>query len=570
MTTVSEIIRTQSARCRDCYRCVRACPVNAIGIKSNQAFVNQDMCIVCGTCVKECPQYAKVYRNDIERAAELVKTQQVVASIAPSFAGVYGGMKTKVFPAAVRKLGFAAVAETAEGAALTASYAGTLSAAGSDGIICSACPAVVNYIEKYAPDRTDRLMDIVSPMVAHARLIKSLYGNETKVVFIGPCIAKKQEAERPEYAGEIDVVLTFSELDQWLEREQISLEQCEEEGFDHLIDSGEASYFPLPGGMIKTMGIMNDGSQQQIMHTCGGSNVRALLDASAEILGNLRIIEPLFCNEGCLNGPGIASADNLFQRRTNLIAYNTTKRTPDKSSADQTAHKLPVINLKAGYQSKGVEAEEVSEEQILEIFRKTGKSDPEARLDCGACGYASCTEKAKAVIRGMAEKEMCVPFMRRLAEQRTDKIIATNPNGIVILDDSLCILSMNQAFCDFFSCSDGIIGKKISYLIDAKPFEELVTGTTDYSEKMTTCYGKEFHQIVYKLPAENQFVGIFVDMSGIRVTEAKLDTLKKETIEKAQELLDHQIKMAQTLAKYLGESTAHSEDLVERLMKVHE
>lgn len=570
MATTLEILRTLSAKCRDCYRCVRGCPVNAIGINNNQAYVDPKRCIVCGTCIKECPQHAKVYRDDTEIAAELIRNGPVIASIAPSFSAVYGGWKARNIPSALRKLGFARVSETAEGAELVSRLSGRmLTEEDRCGCVGTACPVVVNYIEKYSPANVDKLLGVVSPMIAHARMLKSRFGREHKVVFIGPCIAKKYEAQRPEYQGDVDVVLTFRELDRWLARENILLETCAESGFDSTIPIGDAKLFALPGGMIKTMGIQSDAGSKEVMHTNGMDNVKMLFNAPPDVLWDLEIIEPLFCIEGCINGPGIDSPDNLFKRRDNLIAY-TKKRSLYSPLASESAGIELDLDLQTVFSAAESLDADITEEQIIEIFNQTGKAEPEARLDCGACGYSSCREKAKAVIRGMAEKEMCVPYMRRLAEQRTDKIIETSPSGIVILDESLHILAMNSSFCKFFTCSQSIIGKKISYLINAYPYEKLATGATDHLEEIVSCYGHEFHMIAYKLPSENQYVGIYNDVSSVRMTEAKLDQLKKQTVEKAQELLDNQIKIAQTMAKYLGDSTARSEELIERLMRIYE
>lgn len=572
MAATLEILRTLSAKCRDCYRCVRGCPVNAIGIRNNQAYVDPKRCIVCGTCVKECPQHAKVFRDDIEIAAELIKNGPVIASIAPSFSAIYGGWKARNISSALRKLGFIRVAETAEGAELISQLSSRiLSEKEGCGCVGTACPVVVNYIEKYAPEHADKLLGVVSPMIAHARMLKNRFGKEHKVVFIGPCIAKKFEAQRPEYQGDVDVVLTFSELDRWLAKENIQLDTCVECGFDNTIPMGHSKLFALPGGMIKTMGIQSDVSRNEVMHTSGIDNVKMLFDAPPDVLWDLEIIEPLFCAEGCINGPGIESNVNLFKRRDHLIAY-TTHRSPssDKLTEDSQGEIRMDLNLTTTFTAGECFDDDIIEEQILEVFSQTGKIEPEARLDCGACGYSSCREKAKAVIRGMAEKEMCVPFMRRLAEQRTDKIIETSPSGIVILDESLNILSMNSSFCKYFTCSNSIVGKRISYLFDAYPYEKLATGAADHLEEIVSCYGNEFHMIAYKLPSEDQYVGIYNDVSSVRMTEERLDNIKKQTVEKAQELLDNQIKIAQAMAKYLGDSTARSEELVERLMKIYE
>ncbi|MDD4169370.1 MAG: [Fe-Fe] hydrogenase large subunit C-terminal domain-containing protein [Desulfotomaculaceae bacterium] len=563
----AKVLRTLSAKCRNCYRCVRVCPVKAIGVSDDQAYVNADRCILCGTCVRECPQHAKVYRNDIDLASDLLQGEKVIASVAPSFSAVYDGWKARNLPSALRKLGFFKVTETAEGAALVARQTEKMyrEATAPTAAICTACPVVVSYVEKYRPEHLDKLFPVVSPMIAHARFLKAYYGPDAKVIFIGPCIAKKREAERAEYAGDVNAVLTFSELDQWLARENISLETCAESGFDSIGKVGHAKLFALPGGMLKTMGIAQDGTQLEVMNTSGMENLKILFE-SPDILKDLEIIEPLVCNEGCINGPGIDSGDNLFHRRANLISYAARRPVllSERESRDVD------VTLSADFHTGENVNEDFNEDRIIKVLSRMDKSDPANELNCGSCGYSSCREKAKAVLRGMAEIEMCVPYMRKMAEQRMDKIIASSPSGIVILDHALNILAMNDSFCKFFLCGNNLLGRNISYLLDAHNFEKVATGTQEFAEEIIFCYGENFHQIVYRLPDENQYVGFFTNVSGTLITEEKIDTLKNETISKAQELLDHQTKTAQLMAKFLGESTARSEELVERLISSYE
>ncbi|HNY13787.1 MAG TPA: [Fe-Fe] hydrogenase large subunit C-terminal domain-containing protein, partial [Candidatus Wallbacteria bacterium] len=248
-----KIIYTSKARCRDCYRCLRQCPVKAIRMSNGQAVVDDERCISCGTCVLECPQKAKAVRNDTGRAASLIASGATVAlSVAPSFAAVFPGWMQKRLVSAVRKLGFRYVAETSIGAEITAKLtADELKSRSGRPLICSACPAVVSYIEKYKHDMVKNIATVVSPMIAHAKLIKNKLGSDAKVVFAGPCIAKKSEAQRPEYEGIVDVVLTFAELSEWLAQENVNLSECEESGFDDTPRSA-ARFFPLAGGLART------------------------------------------------------------------------------------------------------------------------------------------------------------------------------------------------------------------------------------------------------------------------------------------------------------------------------
>lgn len=566
---LSPIVYTLSAKCRDCYRCLRVCPVGAIGVKDGQAFVDGNRCIQCGTCIRECPQHAKAYRDDIDAVKALLDSgARVAASIAPSFVSLFKEWEIERLPSALRQLGFTHVGETAEGALLVAEKSAAIlksqSCINHCGISTS-CPAVVHFIEKYHPGMIGRLTPVTSPMIAHGRMLKEKLGADTHVVFIGPCVAKKKEAERPEYTGVIDAVLTFTELTQWFKREGIDLARCEASGFFSSGYAGKARLFPLPGGLLKTADILSDGTQQNDLHISGASDIKTLMSLPEENWPE-GMVELLFCPQGCINGPGMGDAVNIYARRERLLEH--VNRQSDDA---QRPAGLPGVELTAsfGYE-KPPAVPEATAAEIEWVYEQTGKSDPALRLDCGACGYGSCEEMARAVIAGMAEIQMCMPYMRRLAERRTDRIIETSPNGIVILDENLAIIGMNPAFQRYFMCTDSVMGRRISYLYDAAGFEKLASGAVDKFESVLSYNGSDYHQLLYRLPGERQYVGIYVDITNIEVSDRNMNVIKLKTVQQAQELLDHQIRMAQTMASFLGESTAKGEELVERLVSIYE
>ena len=556
-----QVVFTNKARCRDCYRCVRMCPVKAIQMRDGQARVVDSRCIGCGTCVRECPQGAKTYRNDTERAKRLFSTDTLVAaSIAPSFAAAFPEFQWRRLPSALRQLGFAYVGETAIGAypvaAQTAAY---VSGHSEQRHICSACPAVVHYVERYRPELTPMLVPVVSPMIAHARHIRSRLDGNVHVVFIGPCVAKKAEIERPEFAGLVDCVLTFAELSEWLSFQEIDLSACEESDFDEQPE-GDARLFPVEGGSVRTSGWSTDLLAGDVIAVSGFEEINTALDGII-LPDTPKIIEPLFCLHGCTNGPAMPGERNVLSRRSDILSYADTNpgRTPEDFQSGE--------RLFTRFQPSERESI-ISEEQIRRVLEITGKSRVEDQLNCGSCGYASCRLKAIAVIRGMAEPEMCIPHMKRLAEQRVDLIIETSPNGIVILDEHLHILSANPAFRTFFLCSEAIYGQPIASLMDPEPFVRLASGKEPWLETVVEHerYNLTCHQILYPLGDENQYVGVFVNITSNRTSQEQLDQLRAKTILQARELLEHQIKMAENLARYLGESTAKGEDLVEKLL----
>jgi len=562
-----QFVFTLTARCRDCYRCLRACPVKAIRMERGQAYVDEKRCIACGTCIRECPQNAKSFRHDIDVAQRLIESGgMIAASIAPSFAAVFNKWQIFRLPSALRALGFKYIGQTSHGAFQVSAHAlKIIKRDNSKPYIGTACPAIVNYIEKYKPHLVENLIPIVSPMLAHGRMLKEKLGKDTKVIFIGPCVAKKSEIIRPVNKGIIDCVLTFKELMIWLNQKGINLLNCEESSFDekpvHL-----AQLYPLPGGMIKTAGLEEDGFDLKLLRVDGINNVKPLIE-SLPVDSSYTLIEPLFCSQGCINGPGINIEKNIFEKRKDLLQYNKeTKHT----------HIIPDIQDEGLFYTEYSKEEgifrEVTEEEIEKVFERTGKLDPLQQLNCGACGYDSCRDKAIAVVQGMAEPEMCIPYMKRLAERRTDQIFNTTPNGIVILDNELKILAINPAFKKFFYCSDAVLGRHISYLMDPAPFEKLITGSADSLDIVRTHkhYNLMCRELLYILKQEQQIVGIFINITSQQENEKKLKEIKLQTVQQASELLEHQIKMAQTIAQFLGESTARGEELVRKLMSLTE
>ncbi|MHB8108579.1 MAG: [Fe-Fe] hydrogenase large subunit C-terminal domain-containing protein [Syntrophorhabdaceae bacterium] len=568
--TKPQIVFTLTARCRDCYRCLRACPVKAIRMQNGQAYVDEQRCIACGTCIRECPQGAKTFRNDINTAKKLIDDGHfVAASIAPSFAAVFNSWQRSRLPSALRALGIRYVGQTSLGAYQISLQSRKIAEKGdARPHIATACPALINYIEKYQPRLIDYLLPLMSPMAAHAKMLKEKLGNDIKVVFIGPCVAKKSELNRPEVAGYVDCVLTFKELNAWLLNKDIDLSMCEESNFDEK-PVHEAQLYPLPGGLIKTAGFQDDGLNLKLLRVDSIQGVRELLDGIQEEGSEHAVIEPLFCSQGCINGPGIEPGKNLFDRRRDIIDYN--KETAAISSIPEPEAD-GLFTASFGMAERGQAPETVTEEEILKILAQTGKQDPEQQLNCGACGYDSCREKAIAVVLGMAEPEMCIPYMRRLAERRTDQIFSTTPNAVLMLDDELNILGMNPAFKKFFSCSDVILGRHISYLMDPAPFEKLISGVTQSLD--LTVHHRPYNllcrELLYMLKEERQIVGIFINITSQQEHETKLKEIRSQTIEQANELLEHQIKMAQNIAQFLGESTARGEELVRKLMSLSE
>jgi len=314
--------------------------------------------------------------------------------------------------------------------------------------------------------------------------------------------------------------------------------------------------------MLRTADLPTDLLSQRHLAVSGFAEIHEALRQPA---GSSMLLEPLFCPQGCINGPAAPDGRPLYHRRHEVMTY--CERHPGQEPPAPPPVELP----RQCFQSHPVNlGADLDEEEIQRVLRETGHATPAEQLNCGACGYPSCRARAVAVILGLAERDMCLPFMRRLAEQRSDRIIETSPNGIVILDDRLNIIAMNPAFRKFFMCSQGVLGRRINYLMDPEPFERLISGQVDLIEQTVNHerYRLVCHQICYTLREEKQYVGIFVNITSHLSSQQKLDELRRRTVDQARELFEHQLAMSQQMARFLGESTARGEALVETLLKL--
>jgi PAS domain S-box-containing protein len=572
------ILLTDRSQCRECYRCVRVCPVKAIRICEDVTEVDPQRCILCGRCLRECPQNARSVRNDISRARHLIESPgKVAASIDPAFAALLLKWQRERLPSALRQLGFDYVAEAAIGAAAVAAEVARQATADnhSDGRaphICACCPSVVRYVEQYHPDQVERLLPIISPMIAHARHIRNQQADEISVVYIGPCLAEKGEAARDELKDEIQCVLTFDELFQWLADERIDLASCEESDFCEQ-PSSVSRIFGLEGGCLRTAGWRTDLLDRDVVAISGFDEVSAML-GDHPVKDGPRVIEPLLCSGGCINGPAMPNEPGRFSRRSKVLQYaseGVSEPTPIAQEPD---------SLKTTFSpAPGSVDQPFGPREVRKVLKQIGHGQEENQLDCGACGYSTCREKAIAVLRGLADPNTCIPRMKQLAQRRTDRIMETSPNGIVIVDRQFNIVHMNRAFRHFFSAGESLIGRPISNLIDPAPFEAVLARKNDAPPERdepfeTTQEYKRFdlitYQIHYRLSEEDHLVGIFVNITNSRLNQQRLDRVRAAAVLQARELLQHQLDMTQTIARCLGESTARGEDLVERLILLAE
>lgn len=556
------IISTNKASCRDCYKCVRYCPVKAIKVTAGHAEVMEDRCIADGRCVTICPQKAKKVMDGKELVRKMIAQREKIAvSLAPSFVALQEFTSPGQLVGVLQACGFTYVTETAEGAELVARE--HLQQISKDRpLITSCCPAVVNLIEIYYPHLIKYLAPVVSPMIAHGKLLKQRYGPEVKVVFIGPCTAKKDEYLREEHRGIIDAVLTFEELIALLGEEKIDLSSQITGDFDRVV--GQARAFPTPGGLAKTARLSTDLLAEEILTIDGLEEIMQFLREFAQVQKNLRLVELLACRGGCLMGPGLKSELSLYARRQRLLHYTQTGLSA-QSEEEEARYDEQLFTL---YTKRKLHSPAPTEEQIKQILAKTGKVKPEDELNCGACGYNSCREKAVAVLEGMAEIDMCIPYMRAKAESRANLICSHTPNAIFVVDHELQIIEVNPAAEKTFMCrQEQVVGKSLQMVIDPTPFikalrtKKLVTGEIAYPT-----YGIFTWQAVFYVEREDVIIGIFADITREKEQRDKLALVKGETLTKAQEVIDKQMRVAQEIAGLLGETTAETKVQLTKLI----
>ncbi|MDE6579080.1 MAG: 4Fe-4S binding protein, partial [Ruminiclostridium sp.] len=464
-------LKLKKSNCKNCYKCIRHCPVKSIRFFENQAFIVEDECILCGQCFVVCPQNAKEIKNDIDTAKALIAGgSPVIASIAPSFIANYEGLTISSVEKALKKLGFAGAEETAEGATVVKQKYDEMVDKGEQELIISSCCHSVNMlIQKHFPEALPYLAKVVSPMQAHSLEIKKR-NPEAKTVFIGPCISKKEEAE--DYPGIVDCVLTFEELSEWMKEAGVEFEPCE----DPETVGGKARLFPTGGGILKTMNCNN--RDYTYVHVDGTENcVNVLKEISEGKMGKC-FIEMSACYGSCVSGPVIERNRHACISNTVIVDKYAKENDFDATPLDEKAMEKELKFI-------GVKRLMPGSKAIDEILRKMGKRSPADELNCGSCGYNTCREKAVAVYNGKADLSMCLPFLKEKAESFSDTIIKNTPNAIIVLNESLEVQQINKAALKLMNIANAsdVLGEQVVRILDPLPFFDVIESGVNIHDK---------------------------------------------------------------------------------------
>ena len=544
--------------CHDCYRCVRDCPVKAIKIENNHASVIPEKCISCGTCVKVCPANAKCVRSDLERVKNLINSgKEVYVSLAPSWRGVFE-MSAQKMIAILKRLGFKDISETALGAQeVSIKTAEMLNNTESGLWISSACPVIVDYIRMYKPEFSKYITPIGSPARTHAKMLRQTYGEDIGIVFIGPCIGKKKEADEPD--GLIDLAITFEELKIWINDQIPDISQIQKDDRFEFVpySAHEGALYPIDGGMNTTIRKIGIKDEAQLLEVCSiPAFEKALNNLEPEKLNRPIFVEALACEGGCIAGPCI-STDKASISIVSDVLTKVKKRDDIPKTTDY------VVNYE--YTPAEVTESKYSLEEITKTLKKIGKHTAEDELNCGGCGYSSCRELAVALLDGVAEPSMCISYMRKIAMRKAAAMLRCMPAAIVMVDNNMNILEANESFMKMFTGDmyeifkarpDGLTGAAIDRIVEFSDLFRTILKT-----------GKDLHKEHYNVNNRLYDINAFTiepnEIVGAIITDVtQTETTREKSSEKAKEVISKNISIVQEIACLLGEHMVETETLL--------
>ena len=544
----------KKSNCKNCHKCIRHCPVKAIRFTGNQAHIIGNECILCGQCFVVCPQNAKQIVDETEKAKVLLQSgNKVIVSLAPSFIANYDGVGIASMRDALKKLGFYDAEETAIGATIVKKeYERMLREDNRDVIITSCCHSINLLIQKYFPEALPYLADVVSPMQAHCMDIKRRFP-DAKTVFIGPCVAKKDEAEH--YEGIVDAVLTFEELTNWLEEEKIELKREIQ-----VLPESLARFFPTTGGILKTMS--QDAEGYTYIALDGVSNcIEALKDITGGKVHKC-FIEMSACAGSCIGGPVMEKYHSNPIKDYMAVASFAGEKDFDTLQPESVGLKKYFEAIPHGLQMP-------SEEEIKNALRRMGKFKPSDELNCGSCGYNTCREKAVAICQGKAEITMCLPFLKEKAENFSDTIVKNTPNGIIVLNENLEVQQINEAARNMMNIryESDVLGDSVVRILDPSVFMQVSrTGTDVRNQRIYLAeYNRYIEQSVIYDKDSHLLVGIMRDVSDEEAQREKKERIGRQTIEVADKVVDKQMRIVQEIASLLGETAAETKIALTKL-----
>ena len=556
---MADCLMLKKSNCKNCYKCIRFCPVKSIRFSGNQAYIIGNECILCGHCFVVCPQDAKQIVDETEKVRVLLQGgAPVYVSLAPSFIANYEGVGIGSMQTALKKLGFCDAEETAVGATIVKNeYERMIDEQESDVIISSCCHSVNLLIQKYFPKELPYLANVLSPMQAHCMDIKKRVP-EAKTVFIGPCVAKKDEAQY--YEGIVDAVLTFDELTKWLKDEGIEL--TPETDSD---ENSRARFFPTTGGILKTM--KQDNPDYTYMAIDGVENcIQALKDIENGKVHKC-FIEMSACSGSCVGGPVMEKF-----HRSPVMDYMAVSDFAGKN--DFKVEQPDSLELKKTFTVIEKKLQDPTDDEINEVLRRMGKFKPSDELNCGSCGYNTCREKAVAIIQGKAEISMCLPYLKDKAESFSDTIVKNTPNGLMVLNEALEVQQINGAALKIINLrrAEDIMGDLVVRVLDPKPFMEVLASGKPIRNQKTFLaeYGRYVEQTILYDKEYRLIICIMRDITDEEDIREKKEEISRRTVEIADKVVDKQMRIVQDIASLLGETAAETKIALTKLKETIE
>ncbi len=563
-----KILDFYPANCKNCYKCVRNCSVKAIKMIDDQAQIVEEKCIACGTCFLVCPQNARNIHSDLENVENaLRKNKKIVISIAPSYLGVYDEPYKLI--SVLKYLGASIVEETAIGAAQVSQlYSEYIKTTNMNNAITTCCPTVNMMVQNYYPDLLKYLMPFDSPMIAHCKMIRKRHGSDAYIVFLGPCISKKCEAYGYQLSGVMDAVISFEELDRLLESRNINISDFEE-SFPDLEGNYTGKEYPLQRGILSGISDTVDKSKFTALSVSGIENLMKIFESltNGEITNVL--IEANSCDVGCIGGPAIPKKSiNVYARE--IRARNRIHPVRDKEYKNYTSNEKN-LNYVRNFRNKQYIHPVFTEEEIRNVLEQTGKHNKSDELNCGACGYDTCRDKAISVLEGLSHPQMCMPYMRSEAEKISNIYFEYSPSIILIVDLNLNILDLNPVGEKAFNIDVASVkSKPLSSIIPDKDFKQVLSTEESMEGRKLNLdkYGLIVYERIIYLPKNKIIFGILNDITNDELKKEQLINFKLNTLETADKVIEKQMRVAQEIAGLLGETTAETKAALLKLKKV--
>jgi len=556
------------ANCKNCYKCVRNCSVKAIKMIDDQAQIVEEKCIACGNCLLVCPQNARNIHSDLENVENAFQQgKKIIVSIAPSYIGVYDEPYKLI--SVLKHLGAYLVEETAIGAEQVSKlYSEYIKTTKKSNAITTCCPTVNMMIQNYYPDLIKYLIPIDSPMVAHCKMIRKRHGSDAYIVFLGPCISKKCEAYGYQLSGVMDAVISFDEIDRLIESRNISISKFEETHPD-LEGNYTGKKYPLEQGILSGIKNIVENSKFAPATISSIDNLKKAFDAlSNKEITNV-LIEANSCEGGCIGGPAVPKKSrNIYVRK--IRARNKIQNLKEKEYKNYSLEEKNLNNIR-NFRNKQYIHPKFTEEEIRNVLEQTGKHKKSDELNCGACGYDSCRDKAISVLEGLSHSQMCMPYMRSEAEKISNIYFEYSPSIILIVDLDLNILDLNPVGAKAFNIDVAFVkNKPLSSIIPDNDFrhvlrtEENMEGRKLNLEK----YGLTVYERIIYLPKNKILFGILNDITDDEFKKEQITNFKMNTLETADKVIEKQMRVAQEIAGLLGETTAETKSALLKLKKV--